>query len=127
VHAGTLRPGLFCQYLINALAASEGRRRRRKRDTTPDAIGMAVKRALLERAAAEDPEPEAFDAWLLERVLEAPASGPVQAMCAEIRDEYIVAALDPAFGTWLASGAYSADADDETDDARPRRGGRRDD
>jgi hypothetical protein len=81
----------------------------------------------LERAATEDPDPDAFDAWLLERVHEAPASGPVQAMCAEIRDEYVVAALDPAFGAWLASGAYSADADDEMDDARSRRAGRRED
>ena len=107
-----LRPGAFCQYLIDALAASEGRRRRRKRDTTPDGIGMALKRGLLERAASDDPDPAAFEEWLLQRVLEAPAGGPVGAMCAEIFEEYRVAALDPAFSAWLASGAYSADADE---------------
>ena len=35
-----LRPAQLCAELINALEASEGRRRRRARDTTPDAIGM---------------------------------------------------------------------------------------
>ena len=107
-----LRPGDFCARLLDALAASEGRRRRRKRDTTPDAIGMGLKRELMLRAAAEDPAPEGFEAWLMARVLESPAGGPVQAMCAEILDEYRVAAADPAFSAWLASGAFSEDADE---------------
>src|SRR5690606_22702639 len=42
------RPADFCRGLLAALDASEGRRRRRKRDTTPDAIGLAIKRELLE-------------------------------------------------------------------------------
>src|SRR5207302_36205 len=37
------RPALVCGALFTALDASEGRRRRRKRDTTPDAIGMLLK------------------------------------------------------------------------------------
>jgi len=36
-----LRPAVVCGQLLAALAASDGRRRRRKRDTTPDAIGLA--------------------------------------------------------------------------------------
>ena len=106
-----LRPSEFCRHLLDALAASEGRRRRRKRDTTPDALGLDLKRDLLLRAIAADPGPEGFEAWLLEQVLAAPASGPVRAMCAEILDEYHVARLDPQFGRWLAAGAPSDDAE----------------
>jgi hypothetical protein len=105
-----LRPGDFGRWIVQALAASEGRRRRRKRDTTPDAIGMALKQELLRRVAEEDPAPAAFEAWLLAQVLAAPASGPVAAMCAEILDEYRLACLDPDFRRWLAAGAPSADA-----------------
>ena len=63
----SLRPADFCRQLLAALGASEGRRKRRQRDTTPDAIGMAIKRDLLERAVQENPEPETFERWLMER------------------------------------------------------------
>src|SRR2546427_436271 len=49
------RPAQICRELLNALEASDGRRKRRKRDTTPDAIGLEVKRDLLVRAVAADP------------------------------------------------------------------------
>ena len=123
-----LRPGHFCRLLLNAMAASEGRRRRRKRDTTPDALGMELKRQLMARAAEEDPAPEGFEAWLLQQALEVPAGGPVYAMCAEILDEYRVARLDPGFERWLAAGAFSEDADEEDGgrgDGEKRRGGER--
>ena len=141
--APTLRPGHFCQLLLNAMAASEGRRRKRKRDTTPDALGMALKRELMARAAEADPAPEAFEEWLLEQAIAAPAgadfgpdgpdgsqasaAGPVYAMCAEILDEYRAARLDPGFEQWLASGAFSEDADDEggRGDTETRRRGER--
>ena len=75
------RPGEVCRELLAALDASEGRRKRRKRDTTPDAIGLTVKRELLERAIAADPEPQAFEAWLLEQCGAAGgAEGGVRAM-----------------------------------------------
>jgi hypothetical protein len=35
--------------------------RRRKRDTTADAIGLTIKRRLLEQAVRQDPEPEIFE------------------------------------------------------------------
>ena len=57
----SLRPGEFSRLALATLAASEGRRKRRKRDTTPDAIGLGIKRELLERATQEDPAPEAFE------------------------------------------------------------------
>ena len=106
-----LRPGAFCQQLLRALEASEGRSRRRKRDQTPDTIGMGIKRALLERAAAEDPEPETFETWLLTQLLNEPASGGPWAMCGEILDEYRFASADQRFQQWLAEGAPSADAE----------------
>ena len=55
-----LRPAAFCGALLSALDASDGRRRRRKRDTTPDAIGMSLKRSLLDEAIAADPDPDGF-------------------------------------------------------------------
>jgi hypothetical protein len=61
----TFRPADVCRALLAALEASEGRRRKRKRDQTPDAFGLAVKRALLQRAVEDDPQPEAFEEWLL--------------------------------------------------------------
>src|ERR671911_2880677 len=63
-----LRPAVVCQQLIQATDASEGRRKRRKRDTTPDSLGMEVKRELLEAVIADDPNPDAFEAWLFARV-----------------------------------------------------------
>src|SRR5436305_6302193 len=89
-----LRPGEFGHQLLQALEAAEGRTRRRKRDQTPDTIGLGLKRELLTRMAEEDPEPEALEGWLLSHVLNAPASGGVRAMCAEILDDYRLASLD---------------------------------
>lgn len=101
-----LRPATVCRHLLDALEASEGRRRRRKRDTRPDAIGLGIKRTLLEAAVADDPDPDAFEAWLLERTLE---DGAAQAMAREILAEVRLAAASPAFRAWLEAGAESAD------------------
>src|SRR5437016_1637346 len=106
------RPGEFCRHLLNALDASDGRSKRRKRDQTPDTIGLGLKRALLERAAEEDPEPEDFEGWLIQQVLAEPSSGGLRAMCGEVLDDYRFAAADPTFQRWLADGAPSADAGD---------------
>ena len=38
----TLRPRQVCAALLSALQAAEGRRRSRKRDQTPDAIGLSI-------------------------------------------------------------------------------------
>jgi hypothetical protein len=103
------RPADFARSLVAAVDASEGRRRRRKRNTDADRIGLDIKRDLLARAAEADPEPGAFEGWLLAQVLTADASGPVRAICAEILDEYRMARGDPAFAAWLAAGAPSED------------------
>ena len=113
--AGTseeLRPGQLCAELLLALDASEGRRKRRARDTTPDAIGMRIKRELLEEIALADPAPAEFEAWLVQRCLQAGvADGPVRAMALSIWDEWRLAATTREFRRWLAGGAPSDDRD----------------
>jgi hypothetical protein len=105
------RPSAICRELLAALDASEGRRRRRKRDTTPDAIGLTMKRELLERAIAADPDADAFEAWLHEQCLAAGASdGGVRAMALSVFEEWRLAQDATAFGEWLARGAPSDDA-----------------
>lgn len=113
-----LRPAELCRGLLLALDASEGRRRRRKRDTSPDAIGMAIKRRLLDEAVRDDPAPDAFEGWLLERCVSAAgerfaASGPVRAMATEILAEWRLAeaAGSAAFRDWLEAGSPSDDAE----------------
>ena len=106
-----LRPGEVCRRLLVALDASEGRRRGRKRDTTPDAIGMAVKRMLLEDAARDDPEPDAFEAWLVARCVPTAesSSGSVRAMALDVLADWRLAQRSEAFRSWLEQGAPSDD------------------
>ncbi len=107
--AQLVRPSVFCQALLAALEASEGRRRRRKRDQTPDMLGQELKRWVLAQAIAADPAPEDFEGWLLQLVLNTPGSGGLRAMCQEVLMEYQLAQNDPDFRAWLAFGAPSAD------------------
>ena len=107
------RPAQVCAHLLAALDAAEGRRRTRKRDQTPDAIGLSVKRSLLRRVVEEDPDAERFEAWLLDyaaaRLREDP-SGAAWAMAQSVLDEWRLAQAMPAFAAWLEQGAPSADA-----------------
>ena len=110
-----IRPAEVCKALLAALAASEGQRKRRKRDQTPDAIGLAVKRLLLERAVEADPEPEAFEAWLLnysQTCVAAELAGPASAMARTVFDEWRLAHSLENFKSWLDQGAPSADVGD---------------
>jgi hypothetical protein len=108
-----LRPARLCRELLEALAASDGRRKRRHRDTTPDAIGMQIKRVLLESAVREDPDPERFEEWLMLQCLAAPAAesvGAYRAMALDIVSEWRLADSSPDFRRWLDRGAPSDDA-----------------
>lgn len=110
------RPGEVCRELLAALDAAEGRRKRRKRDTTPDAIGLAIKRDLLERAVAADPAPEEFEAWLLQQCAAAgPAEGGIRAMALSIFEEWRLSRDAVSFREWLAQGAPSDDAKSSTE------------
>lgn len=114
-----LRPAHFCTALLAALDASEGRSRSRKRDQAPDAIGLAIRRDLLERAARDEPGPDGFEQWLLEQVQASSAPGAAQAMARGILDEWRLAPRMESFAAWLEQGAPSEDA--RTDAADPAR------
>lgn len=108
-----LRPAEVCRALLAALEAAEGQRRRRKRDTTPDAIGLAIKRYLLEQAVREDPAPEIFEAWLLHLAPTAELQagpGAVAAMARSVFEEWQMAHSLGGFREWLERGAPSDDA-----------------
>lgn len=111
------RPADVCKALLAALEASEGRRRQRKRDQTPDAFGLGIKRDLLRRAVEDDPRPEAFEEWLLNYplTLKAPElAGPAAAMARAVFEEWRLAHSLGEFRLWLARGAPSDDASDGT-------------
>jgi hypothetical protein len=114
--APSLRPAEVCKALLAALEGAEGLRRKRKRDQTPDAIGLSIKRSLLARAVTEDPSPEAFEEWLLSYPVtyDTPeSSGAVSAMARSVLEEWRLAHSSQEFRTWLERGAPSDDAKDE--------------
>lgn len=107
------RPAATCAALLAALDASEGRSRRRKRDQTPDRIGLAIRRDLLTRAVDDDPDPATFEGWLLERCLAAEGGlsvGAVRAIALGVLHEWHLACGSASFDAWLARGAPSDDA-----------------
>jgi hypothetical protein len=106
----TLRPATVCAALLAALDASEGRSRSRKRDQAPDAIGLGIRRDLLERATHDDPPPEQFEQWLLDQADAHPVPGAALAIARAVLDDWHLAHRVDAFAAWLAQGAPSADA-----------------
>jgi hypothetical protein len=115
-----LRPATVCRALLSALEASEGRRRKRKRDQTPDAIGLALKRELLEQAVQADPEAEAFEEWLLNYASARQLEGGVSAMARSLYEEWRLAHSMNEFRTWLDRGAPSDDAEKGPPEDRTR-------
>jgi hypothetical protein len=121
-------PSLFCRLLLKALEAAEGQTRRRKRDQAPDRLGLAIKRGLLERAAAAELTSDTFEPWLVEQIAESDAPGATRAMCELIFQEYRMARLQPRLSDWLSQGAPSDDAEPDAsgqDHASHERGSRR--
>ena len=115
-HDAALRPAVVCQQLLQATDASEGRRKRRKRDTTPDSLGMEVKRALLEAVVTDDPDPGDFETWLFARVqTSGTLAGATRAMALQMWDEWQFALASGSFRAWLAAGAPSDDSRPGTD------------
>ena len=113
---GPGRPADVCRALLAALDASDGRRRSRKRDQTPDAFGLSVKRELLQRIVDADPEAEAFEAWLIEYPRTCGAvelAGPAQAMARAVYEDWVLAQTSDEFRRWLRAGAPSADAESQ--------------
>jgi hypothetical protein len=109
--SSTMRPAEICSRLLAALDASEGRRRRRKRNTTPDSIGLAIKRTILEETVRHDPDPDAYERWLLERCLTQDGpSGSMRAMALDVLSDWRLAQTSVVFRSWLEQGAPSDDA-----------------
>jgi hypothetical protein len=108
-----IRPADVCRALLAALEAAEGRRKNRKRDQTPDAFGLSVKRDLLHRVVDEDPEPADFERWLLEypaTCKKPELAGPASAMARAVFEEWRLAHSLGEFRMWLERGAPSDDA-----------------
>jgi hypothetical protein len=107
----TIRPAELCRELIATIEASEGRRRRRKRNTTPDAIGLAMKRELLDDAVAANPAPDEFEEWLFQKLVSAgDGNGGLRAIALSVLEEWRLASEAEEFRHWLANGAPSDDA-----------------
>jgi len=113
----SLRPAGICKALLAALEASEGRRRSRKRDQTPDAIGLRFKRELLEQAVRDDPEPNGFEEWLLNYAACHESAGGIFAMARAVFEEWRLAHSMGEFKSWLEQGAPSDDAENVSSSA----------
>jgi hypothetical protein len=117
-----LRPAEVCRALLAALEGADGRRRKRKRDQTPDAIGLSIKRSLLSRAIEDDPSPTAFEEWLLDypgTCKTSASPGAVAAMARIVLEEWRLTHSSDAFRDWLQRGAPSDDADREQPEEPP--------
>ena len=107
-----MRPADICRELLETIEVSEGRRKRRLRDTTADSIGLQLKRDLLAEIVSADPEGDDFEGWLLERCLaEGSSDGPLRAIALTIWEEWQLTRASGAFRRWLADGAPSEDRD----------------
>jgi hypothetical protein len=72
--------------------------RQRARDQQPDLAGLALKRRVLERLVAIDPDPDALEATLMRIVDEiGPPTGPTRAVALGIREEWEAACVTPDF------------------------------
>lgn len=106
----TITPAELCRGLLGALDASEGRRKRRARNTTADSIGLAIQRDLLEQIVRDGPAPDEFERWLMDRcAAEGAADGALRAMALHVWDQWQLARHAPDVREWILAGARSDD------------------
>ena len=106
----TLTPAELCRGLLGALDASEGRRKRRMRNTSADSIGLAIQRDVLEAVVRDEPAPDEFEAWLMDRCeAEGVADGAQRAMALIIWDQWQLALRAPDIQAWILGGGQSDD------------------
>src|SRR5687768_14158623 len=80
------------------LASGELLPRRRARDQQADRAGLELKRNLLDRRAALEPEPEELEAALMQIVAEiGPPTGPTRALALALKEDWELACVNPAF------------------------------
>jgi hypothetical protein len=94
-----LRPSDLAQLL---LSGGDLLPRQRARDQAADLVGMELKRDVLQRLAALDPEPDALDVTLHQIIEDiGPPHGPTRGICLNIRYDWEAAAASPEFVAWL--------------------------
>lgn len=97
--------------------------RQRARDQQADRIGEALRRRVLDRLAALDPEPDGIEAALARVVAElGEPSGPTRSLCALIRQEWESVRSNPAYWQWLLAEAVAADESGASRSRGRRRG-----
>jgi hypothetical protein len=110
-----LRPRDFALLL---LASGDLLPRQRARDQQADLAGLGLKRRVLDRLAALDPEPDEVEAALLRVVEEfGPPAGPTRAVALGILEEWRAACLGPE---WVAHLLGEAARHSETGEGRAR-------
>jgi hypothetical protein len=88
------------------LASRDLRPRQRARDQRADTAGLELKRRVLERLAAIDPEPAELEAALVRITDElGPPSGPTRAIATLVRDEWQAACFNPEWVNHLLAEA----------------------
>jgi hypothetical protein len=91
------------------LASGDLLPRQRARDQQADRAGLDLKRRVLDRLAALDPEPAELEAALFRIVEEiGPPTGPARAVAAVVRDEWLAAESSPEWVAQLLAEATSA-------------------
>lgn len=88
------------------LASRELLPRQRARDQEPDLAGLALKRRVLDRLAALDPEPEDLE-WTLMKIVDefGPPTGPTRAIAVSVLEEWTTACASPEFVALLVGQA----------------------
>jgi hypothetical protein len=94
------------------LASGDLLPRQRARDQQADLAGMLLKRRVLDRLAALDPEPAELEAALMHIVEEiGPPAGPTRASALSIREEWQAAAASPEWVAQLLGDALRESAE----------------
>lgn len=104
------------------LASGDGPPRARARDQQADLAGLALRRCILDRLAALDPEPEELETALAAIVAAfGEPTGPTRGVALAILQDWESARVGPGFWSWLLNEAIEAGRDDRP--RRKRRGG----
>lgn len=112
----TLRPRDLALLL---LASGDLRPRIRARDQEADRTGLDLKRRVLDRLAALDPEPPALNAVLAQIIDEiGPPTGPTRGVAISFQDDWQAALVSPE---WIAHLLAEATQAGEEDTRRARR------
>ncbi len=92
------------------LARDDTPPRNRARDQQADIAGASIRRALLDRIAALDPEADALDHALAEILREiGEPSGPTRALALAFREDWLFAKSSPASWAFFIDEALQAD------------------